>query len=172
MIDKNSLIGKHIFEGKIKEYEQTLIDFVIDSGRAKSVDPNVQLILGYIGIHKRLTQEQLKDLSRLSTGTISKKLRDILTLRVIRKERIPKTNKYLYINAPESYGDTADTTFEEFTKMNKFLKKKIKELEKHKDKKGADFLSKRIKDLTRTFETVQNIWSDIEFIFKQKRDDK
>ena len=171
MIDKNSLIGKHIFEGKIKEYEQTLIDFVIDSGRAKSVDPNVQLILGYIGIHKRLTQEQLKDLSHLSTGTISNKLRDILTFGVIRNERIPKTNKYLYINAPESYGDTADTTFEEFTKMSKFLKKKIKELEKHKDKKGADFLSKRIKGLTRTFETVQNIWSDIEFIFKQKKDE-
>ena len=169
MIDKKPLTENHIFKGKIKEYEQTLIDFVLDSGRAKSVDPNLQLILGYIGIHKELTQKQLKDLTHLSAGTISKKLKDILALGVIRKEKIPKTNEYLYINAPEAYGDTADATLEEFMEINEFLKKKNKEIEKYKDKKGAEFLSERIKSLTKTFETVQNIWSDIEFIFTQKK---
>jgi len=54
-------------------------------------------------------------------------------------------------------------------KINEFLKKKIIEIERYKDKKGAEFLSKRIKSLMKTFETVQNIWSDIEFIFKQKK---
>ena len=169
MIDKNSIVGNHIFEGKIKKYEEILIQFVMDSGKAKSVDPNVQLILGYIGIHKKLTQKQLKDLTKLSTGTISKKLRDILAFGIVRKEKIPKTNEYLYINAPEAYGDTADATFEDFTKINEFLKKKIIEIERYKDKKGAEFLSERIEGLTKTFETVQNIWSDIEFIFKQKK---
>ena len=53
------MVKEHIFEGKIKEYEQILIEYVLDSGRAKSIDPNLQLILGYIGIHKRLTQKQL-----------------------------------------------------------------------------------------------------------------
>ena len=168
MIDKKPLPESHIFEDKIKDYEQILIDFVLDSGRAKSVDLNLQLILGYIGIHKQLTQKQLKDLTGLSIGTISKKLRDILALNVVRKEKISKTNEYLYINTPETYGDTANATFEDFTKINKFLKKKIIELEKFKDKKGAEFLSKRLKGLTKTFETVQNIWSDIEFIFTQK----
>jgi DNA-binding transcriptional regulator GbsR (MarR family) len=158
----------HIFEGKIKEYEQILIDFVLDSGRAKSVDPNLQLVLGYIGIHKRLTQKQLKDLTGLSKGTISKKLRDILALGVVRKEKIPKSNECIYVNTPETYGDIADTTFEDFMKINELIKKKIKELEKHKEKKGAVFLSERLKGLTKTFETVQNIWSDIEFIFTQK----
>ncbi|MFW9999544.1 MAG: MarR family transcriptional regulator [Candidatus Hodarchaeota archaeon] len=168
MIDKKLSPKNHRFQGKIKEYEQILIDFVLESGRAKSVDPNLQLILGYIGIHKTLTQKQLKKLTGLSAGTISKKLRDILKLRVIKKERIPKTNEYLYINAPESYGDTADATLEDFMEINQFLKKKIIEIEKYKDKKGAEFLSKRLKSLTKTFETVQNIWSDIEFIFNQK----
>ena len=172
MTEETHLLKNHIFEGKLKEYEQILIDFVLDSGRAKSVDPNLQLILGYIGIHKRLTQKQLRDLTGLSIGTISKKLRDILTLRVIRKERIPKTNEYLYLSAPEAYGDTADATFEDFTKINEFLNQKIIELEKFKDKIGAEFLSERIKGLTKTFETVQNIWSDIEFIFKQKKKEK
>jgi len=172
MIDEKLLLENHIFEGKIKEYEQMLIDFVLDSGRAKSVDPNLQLILGYLGIHKKLTQKQLKDLTGLSTGTISKKLRDILALRIAKKVKIPKTNKYLYVNTPESYGDTADATLEDFTKINEFLKKKIIELEKLKNKKGAEFLSKRLKGLTKTFETVQNIWSDIEFIFNQRNKEK
>ena len=144
---------------------------MLESGRAKSVDQNLQLILGFIGIHKKLTQEQLKDLTMLSTGTISKKLRDILTLGVIKKERIPKTNKYLYIISPESYGNTADATLEDFSEMNKFLKKKIIEIEKLKEKKGAKFLSERIKGLMKTFETVQNIWSDIKFIFTQNKKD-
>ncbi len=171
MIDKKSSLGNHKFEGKIKEYENILIDFVLDSGRAKSVDPNLQLILGYIGIHKKLTQKQLKDLTGLSTGTISKKLRDILALGIVKKEKIPKSNEYLYINTPESYGDTADATLEEFSEMNEFLKQKINELEKYKDKKGAEFLLQRINGLINTFETVQNIWSDIEFIFTQKKEE-
>ncbi|MHA2281366.1 MAG: hypothetical protein ACXAC5_10975 [Promethearchaeota archaeon] len=159
----------HIFEGKIKEFEQILIEFVLESGRAKSVDPNLQLILGYIGIHKDLTQKQLKDLTGLSAGTISKKLREIMNIGVIKKKKIPKSNEYVYINAPETYGDTADATLEEFTEINNFLKKKISEMEKLRDKKGTDFLSERIKSLTKTFETVQNIWSDIEFIFTQNK---
>ncbi|MFX1378420.1 MAG: hypothetical protein ACFFA4_04950 [Promethearchaeota archaeon] len=170
MIDEELLLENHKFEGKIKEYEQILIDFVLDSGRAKSVDPNLQLILGYIGIHKRLTQKQLKGLTGLSSGTISKKLRDILALHVVKKESIPKSNEYLYINTPETYGDTADATLEEFIEINEFLKKKVSVLEKLNDKKGAKFLSHRIKGLIKTFDTVQNIWSDIEFIFTQKKD--
>ncbi|MFX1388127.1 MAG: MarR family transcriptional regulator [Promethearchaeota archaeon] len=169
MIDKNLLPENHKFEGKIKEYEQILIDFVLDSGRAKSVDPNLQLILGYIGIHQKLTQNQLKDLTGLSSGTISKKLREILALGVVKKEKIPKTNEYLYINTPESYGDIADATLEEFKEINEFLKQKVVELEKLKGKKGAEFLLVRLKGLIKTFDTVHNFWSDIEFIFTQKR---
>jgi DNA-binding transcriptional regulator GbsR (MarR family) len=108
-------------------------------------------------------------LTGLSTGTISKKLRDILVFGIVRKERIPKTNEYLYISAPEAYLGTAAATFEDFTKINEYLKKKIIELERFKDKQDAVFLSERIKGLLKTFETVQNIWSDIEFIFEQKR---
>ena len=111
----------------------------------------------------------LKDLTKLSFGTISKKLRDILALRVIKKQKIPKTNEYLYINTPEAYGDTADTTLEEFKEINDYLKNKITEIEKYKEKKGAEFLLERIKSLIRTFEIVQNIWSDIEIIFNREK---
>jgi DNA-binding transcriptional regulator GbsR (MarR family) len=167
MINKKSLTRDHLFEGKIKEYEDILIQFVMDVGRAKSVEPNLQLILGYIGIHKKLTQKQLKDLTNLSSGTISKKLRDIIALGIIIKERIPKSNENLYIIAPEFYGDAADTTLDEINKMIDYLKKIRIEIEKNSKKKGAEFLSERIENLVATFKTTQNIWSDIEFIFKQ-----
>ena len=52
---------------------------------------------------------------------------------------------------------------------NELLREKVIEIEKYKNKKGAEFLSERIKSLIKTFETVQNIWSDIEFIFKQNK---
>ncbi|MFX0140005.1 MAG: hypothetical protein ACFFDN_40560, partial [Candidatus Hodarchaeota archaeon] len=74
-----------------------------------------------------------------------------------------------YVNTPESYGNIADTPLEDFKKINEFLKKNVIELEKLSDKKGARFLAKRLKGLTKTFETVQNIWSDIEFIFTQQK---
>ena len=163
------MIENHIFKGKIKEYEQILVDFIVDSGIAKSVDPNIQLILGYLGIHKKLTQKQLKELTKLSTGTISKKLRALLNLKVIKKEKITKTNKYLYISTPEAYKDIANTTWEEFTEISGYIKEKIQEIEKFKDKKGSKFLSERIKGLLETFETVKNIWSDIEFVFKHNK---
>ncbi|MHA1883444.1 MAG: MarR family transcriptional regulator [Promethearchaeota archaeon] len=170
MIKKPASVENHIYEGKMREYEKILMQFVMESGRAKSVDHNLQLILGYIGIHKTLTQKQLRDLTGLSPGTISNKLKTLLNFGIVKKDRIPKSNESLYINAPESYEDTAEATFDDFTKINEFLKGKLLELEKLKNRKGAHFLSERIKKLTMTFETVQNIWSDIEFIFKQKRD--
>ncbi|MFW9987392.1 MAG: MarR family transcriptional regulator [Candidatus Odinarchaeota archaeon] len=171
MTDKNPFLKNHIFEGKIKQYEQILIDFVLDSGRAKSVDPNLQKILGFISIHQKLTQTQLKDLTGLSRASISKKLRALLALKAVKKERIPKTNEYLYTNTPESYGDTADATLDDFSKINEFLKKKLIEIERCGDIKGAEFFSERVKGLINTFETVHNIWADIEFIFTQKKEE-
>lgn len=168
MTDKKHSLKNHIYEGKLKDYEQVLVDFVMESGKAKSIDPNLQLILAYIGIHKKLTQKQLKELTNLSMGTISKKIRKILALKIIKKERIPNSNSSHYIVSPESYESTADATLEEFTKMNEFLKEKIGEIEEIKDRRGARFLIERLNELTETFETVKNIWSDIEFIFKQK----
>ena len=160
-------VENHIFEDVIKEYQQILVDFVIDSGKAKSVDPKLQLVLGYLSIHKKLTQEQLKDLTMLSTGTISKKLRDILKLGMIKKERILGTNKYLYIVTPETFGNAADTAWREFSDITDFLNKKLLHLENQKEKKGSVFLSGRIKELLRTFEIVEIIWSDIQKYFLQ-----
>ena len=85
---------------------------------------------------------------------------------------MPKTNECLYLSAPELYGNTADTTLEEFMEINEYLKEKLTEIQKLKEKKGAEFLYERITGLIKTFETVQNIWSDIEFIFTQKKNNK
>ena len=171
MSKNQNFVDDHIFEGKLKEFEQILIEFIIDSGRAKSVEPTLQMVLGYIAIHRKLTQEQLIDLTQLSSGTISKKLREILRLGIIKKEKIPKTNKSIYIIAPEAIGSAADTTWEEFTEITEFLKGKQDEIGKYKEKKGSKLLSGRITELLKTFEAMENIWSDIKehFIPQQKK---
>ncbi|MHA2180973.1 MAG: hypothetical protein ACXAAH_06085 [Promethearchaeota archaeon] len=168
MKNKKKLVYEHIFEGIIKEYEQILIEFVLDSGRAKSIDPKVQLLLGYIGIHGRLTQKQLKDLTGLSTGTISKKLREILDFGIIRREKLHKSNESVYINAPESYVSVGNSALGDLTKLHEFLIKKNIELEKLKDKKGAMFLQGRISGLMKTIDLINKFWNQIEFIFKQQ----
>ena len=66
-------MDNHVFQGKMKEYEQLLIEFSMESGRAKSADQKLQRILAYLGIHKKLTQKQFKDLTGYSIATISKK---------------------------------------------------------------------------------------------------
>ena len=170
MKDKKKLVHEHIFEGIIKEYEQILMEFVLDSGRAKSIDLKVQLLLGYIGIHGRLTQKQLKDLTGLSTGTISKKLREILNFGIIRREKLHKSNESIYVNAPESYESVGNSALGDLMELHEFLDNKNIELEELKDKKGALFLKERITGLTKTFDLINKFWSQIDFLFKQQRE--
>ena len=171
MLKNQDFVESHKFEGRLKEFEQILIDFIMDSGRAKSVEPTLQRVLGYIAIHRKLTQKQLIDLTQLSSGTISKKLREILRLGMIKKEKIPKTNKSIYRIAPEAIESAADTAWEEFAEISEFLKGKQEELVKYKEKKGSKLLSGRITGLLKTFEAMENIWSDIKenFIHQQKK---
>lgn len=86
---------------------------------------------------------------------------------MIKKERILRTNKYLYIVTPEAFGNTADTAWREFSEITDFLNKKLQHLENQKEKKEFVFLSGRIKELLRTFEIVEIIWSDIQKYFLQ-----
>ena len=171
MLKNQDFVESHKFEGRLKEFEQILIDFIMDSGRAKSVEPTLQRILGYIAIHRKLTQKQLIDLTHLSSGTISKKLRELLRIGIIKKEKIPKTNKSLYIIAPENIVGAVDTAWEEFTEISEFLKGKQDELLKYKEKKGSKLLSGRITELLKTFEAMENIWFDIKeyFVNLQKK---
>jgi DNA-binding transcriptional regulator GbsR (MarR family) len=164
-------VENHIFEGKIKEYEQNIVEFIIDTGKAKSADPKIQLFLAYLAVHRKLTQKQLKELTGFSFGTISKKLRDLISMGILEKKKIPNSNENVYILHPNVYQAVADTSWKEFENISEFLNNKLKELEKYEDKRGFELLSQRIKELSITFDLIQKIWNEIKFyLFPQRKD--
>ncbi len=153
-----------IFEGRIKEFEQIFLEYVMATGVAKSTSPKMQLIIGYLAIHGRLTQKQLRDLTGLSAGAISKNLRKFLQFGgLIRKERIEATNQYHYVMTPmsEIAGRMSDIYSNEFVDLITFLREKLEELQNYKGKRGQELLSERIHDLIVTIQTMNNISSEI-----------
>ena len=161
----------HIFEGRIKEFEQVLVDFILDSGKAKSADLKIQLILAYLAIHKELTQKQLKDLTNFSISTISKKLRNLTDLGIIEKRKIQYRNENLYFLKPEIYQRVADSSWDEFEKIAQFLNEKLDELKKFKNQRGYDLLSERIQELLKTFQLIEKIWDSLkELIVMPKKE--
>jgi len=158
-------IDDHVFEGKMKEYEQVLVDFSMESGRAKSADLKLQKILAYLSIHKKLTQKQFKDLTGFSIGTISKKLRFLIESGVIEKERIEKTNEYIYQIDTQVYARVGNLSYTEFPIIKEFVIAKIDELKKDKEKSGQDLLLKRLIEMLQSFDFITKIWSEMSGIF-------
>lgn len=156
-------VEDHIFEGKLKEFEQVFIDYSTATGRAKSASPTMQLILSYLAIHKKLTQKQLKDLTSLSLATISKNLRELMGFGIISKQRKEGKNEYYYVLAEmnQLVGRMGNITSGEFVEMIDFFKLKLAELEKYKGKPGQKLLSERLNDLIGTIQTVINVSSKL-----------
>ncbi len=157
-------IEDHIFEGRIKEFEQIFMEYIMETGIAKGTSPKMQVIMGYLSIHGRLTQKQLRELTDLSAGTISKNLKKIIQFGgLIRKERIEGKNEYNYImtTMSELAGRISDIYSNEFVDLITFLREKLEELQYHEGKYGQELLSERIHDLIVTIQTLNNISSEI-----------
>ncbi|MFW9772885.1 MAG: hypothetical protein ACFFEO_12075 [Candidatus Thorarchaeota archaeon] len=124
-----------------------------------------------MAIHRRLTQKQLRELSGFSLGTISKKLRTLAGLGIVKKKKIPNSNEWVYILQPDVYQAVADSSWEQFEKISEFLNEKLLELEKFEDNNGFTILTERIKELLVTFNLIQKIWNDIrKYLFPQRKD--
>lgn len=113
----------------------------------------------------------MRELSGFSLGTISKKLRILVGLGIVKKEKIPNSNEKVYILQPDVYQAVADSSWEEFEKISEFLSEKLLELEKFEDNNGFTLLTERIKELLVTFNLIQKIWNDIrKYLFPQRKD--
>ncbi|MFX1275845.1 MAG: hypothetical protein ACFFBP_05330 [Promethearchaeota archaeon] len=158
-------IDSHVFEGKMKEFEQVLVDFSMESGRAKSADLKLQKILSYLGIHKKLTQKQFRDLTGYSIGTISKKLRFLIKSNVIEKKRIEKTNEYYYQIDTQVYARVGNLSYTELPKIKEYILSKLKELKKYENKSGFELLSTRLNEMLQSLDLITSIWSEMSVIF-------
>ncbi|MFX1289255.1 MAG: MarR family transcriptional regulator, partial [Promethearchaeota archaeon] len=148
------------FRGKIKDYEKTLIKFFIDIGKHKDTPAKIQEILGYLIIHDKLSQSNLKELTGYSSGTISATLGKLVELGVVQKERIASSNMYLYSmigDLPKIFETSSEVSIEQFTIISKFMENKLKELEEYKSKEGYKNLHTQINVLLDGFKKVMKV---------------
>jgi len=137
----------HIFEGKIKEYENRLIDFFVKAGQIKGQSKSFATIVGYFIIHKSLTQAQVKELTGFSKGSVSTNLNYLESFGSLKKKLIKGTREYLYsFGRNISQISTSTGAFKkEINQMaTQFFQSKIEELNNYKGKKGYELLSKRL----------------------------
>ena len=92
---------EHLFDGKIKEIEQELIQFYIDYASNLGRNLKISTIFAYIAIHDELTQKQLKNSTQFSYSTISTGLAHLVQINVVKKSLIQGTHTYLY-SLPET----------------------------------------------------------------------
>lgn len=159
------------YKGKIKDYEKTLINFFIDIGKNKDTPAKVQEILGYLIIHNKLSQSNLKELTGYSTGTISTTLGNLIKLGVVQKERITSSNKYLYSmigDLPKIFETSSDVSIEQFSLMSKYISNKLDELEESKGKTGYINLHTQINVLLEGYKKVSKIAPSMTKVLRDK----
>jgi len=157
---------KHLFSDKLRKYEDKIVDFIVDIGTRKRVNPKILQISSYLLIHGSLTQKELQELTGFSMGTISMYLSVMIGMGRFQKERIPKTHTFKYSysgNLEEMTTRGIDIMISSLTSMNVYLNSKKKELKmlEEQNKKGAERLSQRIDELLNIFEFYKKIFPKV-----------
>ena len=157
MTIKDTETISHLFNERLKKYEDKIAEFLLDIASSKRVNPKISTISSYILIHEKLTQKELKELTGFSMGSVSTFLSVMTGTGAIQKERIPHTHTFTY----SFIGKLEDLTtkgievaLSTFSPLEAYLKSKTKELKKltGKSKEGAEHLLQRIDELLETIE--------------------
>ncbi|MBY8990583.1 MAG: hypothetical protein KGD58_07505 [Candidatus Lokiarchaeota archaeon] len=156
----------HLFSERLRKYENKLVEFFVDIGTRKRVNPKMLKISSYLLIHGSLTQSELKELTGLSMGTISTFLSVMIGMGRFQKERIPKTHTFEYSysgNLEEMTIRGIDVMVSSLTSMGVYLNAKKKQLKDLavQNKKGAEHLSQRIDELLDIFEFYKEVFPNL-----------
>ena len=97
MSPNTKYVDPHGFDQEIVQIEQDLLNFLVDgmvnvSGR----DPILSTVMAIFYTRKELTQKELQILTKYSSGTISKTVRQLIEMKTITKNIIPGTHKHIY----------------------------------------------------------------------------
>ena len=156
-IEEDTENYSHLFSVELRKYEDRLVEFLLDIAKTKRVNPKISTISSYLLIHGKLTQKELKELTKFSMGSISTLLSVMTSTGVFQKERIPHTHTFTY----SFMGELEDLTIKgieialsSFSPLDIYLKSKKNELTKYieQSKKGAQHLFNRIDELLEAFE--------------------
>ncbi|MFW9785811.1 MAG: hypothetical protein ACFFFB_26235, partial [Candidatus Heimdallarchaeota archaeon] len=159
--------NSHLFNNKLRKYENKIVEFLLDIAESKRVNSKMSKISSYLLIHGTLTQKELKLLTGFSTGSISTLLSVMIGTGTYKKERIPQTHTYMYSFS----GDLEDLTtkgieiaLNSFGSFQRYLIYKKKELNifREQSKEGAEHLLQRIDELLEIFEIYRVIFPQME----------
>jgi len=140
--DKPYLLPK-----EMKKYEQGLIEFFRKTGDLKGQSEVFSTILGYLMIHKNLTQEQLRNLSNYSKGAISINLKPLVKSGFVKKKLIKGERKYLY-SLEGKMGELASHMGLFKAELNRdslsFINRKMEELALYEGEEGKERLTNQL----------------------------
>ncbi len=141
MIDKSkdteermeSMKQVELLSKQSKEIEREIVTFYKTVGKMVNLNSRATEIFAYLKIYDALSQEQLKQLTGFSLGTISTTLQSFLQTDIIGRKMIPKTHKNLYRIKPErvNFVYTPSTQIvEDLEKLDSFIVEQQTELQK------------------------------------------
>jgi hypothetical protein len=84
-----------------KDIEREIVTFYKTVGKMVNLSPKATEIFAYLKIYDALSQDQLKQRTGFSLGTISTTLQSFLQTDIISREMVAKTHKNLYRIKPE-----------------------------------------------------------------------
>ena len=148
-----------LLSNKSKKIEQELVRFYMTIGNMVSLNYKATEIFAYLKIYDALSQEQLKQLTSCSLGTISATLQSFLQTDIISRRMIPKTHKNLYRIKPEKVNFVYTPNIqiiEDLEKLDLYLVEKQAELQKLQSKYPLEvkFLHRRLNSL-RNYTEIQ-----------------
>ncbi|MBY9021494.1 MAG: hypothetical protein KGD67_10565 [Candidatus Lokiarchaeota archaeon] len=168
----------HIFEGKVRAYEKRLVEILVEAGKTKGQNAVFGSIIGYLLLHRSLTQTQLKELAGFSKGAISQSLKILSSSPAIKKEPIEGAREFAYtlgVNMSDIANNIGSYKSESNELAIEFFQNKIRELNKNQDKIGYEILSKRVAKMIHFFEYNIKVLDKIKgssFVKELKEDKK
>jgi DNA-binding transcriptional regulator GbsR (MarR family) len=132
--------------------EREIVTFYKTVGEMVNLNPRATEIFAYLKIYDALSQEQLKQLTGFSLGTISATLQSFLQADIITRRMIRGTHKNLYMIKPErvDFVYTPSTQIlESLERLDLYIEKKQAELQELRSKHPIkiEFLHRRLNSL-------------------------
>jgi len=162
----NIKVKTPFFKGKLRQLEIKTIDLLSHYAESKGVRKAVATINCYLLIHKNLSQSEIKELTGLSKGAISKYINQLVKIGFIKKQLIRGTRTYNYTlgsKISEIYNNVTLIKRETGIDIENHIEKLIQKLNEKKlinDVNIIPFLD-RIKELKDYLKTLRNITDEI-----------
>jgi DNA-binding transcriptional regulator GbsR (MarR family) len=128
-------------------------------------DPIQVTILSYFIIKRELTQDEIKELTGLSRGTISQEVNELINMKMIKRKRRSNFRKFIYeMNSIEySFLQTYKVSVQDLIKWDKKL---IKMNEKMQLIKNTHFNASKYKSIEKILKLLKNSITFTEEIYK------